>query len=114
MTPESASITETGLCRRINEDRFLNDPALALFGVADGIGGLPFGDKAAECAIRAVHASAFAHPGSGDVARLIWAAQDAVTVLSEKLSPDRGIGTTLTLGLIRDKQLHLAHLGDSR
>ncbi|AHF93058.1 serine/threonine phosphatase [Opitutaceae bacterium TAV5] len=114
MTPESASITETGLFRHTNEDRFINDSSLALFGVADGIGGLPFGDRAAECAIRAVHACAFANPGSGDAARLIWAAQDAVSALSEKLSPDQGIGTTLTLGLIRDDRLHLAHLGDSR
>jgi serine/threonine protein phosphatase PrpC len=41
----TAAQTDIGLVRNENEDRFLCEPELHLFAVADGIGGLPDGSK---------------------------------------------------------------------
>lgn len=114
MTLDSASITETGYQRPTNEDRFINEMGLAVFGVADGIGGLPFGAQAAECAAYAIREAVRQNPASSDVIRITNYAHQAVRALSQHLSPDIGIGTTLTVGLIRGDRLNLAHVGDSR
>lgn len=39
----AAALSDIGKIRRQNEDRFLCDEAAGLFGVADGVGGLPGG-----------------------------------------------------------------------
>ncbi|RRJ97931.1 serine/threonine-protein phosphatase [Opitutaceae bacterium TAV4] len=114
MTLESASITETGYQRPTNEDRFIDEAGLALFGVADGIGGLPFGAQAAECAAHAMREAVGRNPTSDDIAQITACAHQAVWNLARQLSPDTGIGTTLTAGLIRKDRLSLTHVGDSR
>ena len=43
----TAALSDIGNLRTHNEDRYLRNEALGLFGVADGIGGLPGGG--AEC-----------------------------------------------------------------
>ena len=48
----AAALTDIGRVRRQNEDRFLFDEAGGLFGVADGVGGLPGGAEAAQGARR--------------------------------------------------------------
>ena len=47
----SAAHTDIGRVRRRNEDRMIDDQELGLFGVADGVGGLPGGAEAAELAL---------------------------------------------------------------
>ncbi|HSI07262.1 MAG TPA: serine/threonine-protein phosphatase, partial [Rariglobus sp.] len=54
MKYRSAAITDIGKTRFENEDRFLCDDGLGLFGVADGIGGLPGGGEAAECTVQSL------------------------------------------------------------
>ena len=50
----SAALSDIGRVRRENEDRYICDASALLFGVADGVGGLPGGAEAAELAIREV------------------------------------------------------------
>jgi serine/threonine protein phosphatase PrpC len=110
----SAALTDIGRIRRSNEDRLLRDEALHLYGVADGVGGLPGGAEAAQCAIEVVHHKVKHAAGDPDLTRITVDANEAVAQLGFRYSPHFGIGTTLTWGLFRRGSLHLAHVGDSR
>jgi len=116
MRLRSAAFTDIGLRREENEDRFLCDVALGLYGVADGIGGLPAGAEAAACATHTLEKLVAGRPTGAtlDLVGLVHAANEAVVQLSQKLSPLYGMGCTLTLGVVRQDLLHLVHVGDSR
>lgn len=113
----TAALSDLGLVRRENEDRFLSAPDIGLFAVADGIGGLPGGAEAAECAVTAL--SAVAHEavkaGQGiDLAEAVNRSNHSVVELAQRLAPNTGLGCTLCAGLIRSGTLQLANVGDSR
>lgn len=110
----SAALTDIGKIRRTNEDRLLRDEALHLYGIADGVGGLPGGAEAAQCAIDIVHHAVKHADGNPDLERITIEANEAVAQLGYRFSPHFGIGTTLTWGLFRRGELRLAHVGDSR
>lgn len=112
----SAALSDIGRVRRENEDRALHDPAAGLYGVADGIGGLPGGAEASHLAAEEVAAGihAAADAAAIDLTALAHLANHRVRQLGAQLSPAFGIGTTLTFGLVRDATLRLAHVGDSR
>lgn len=112
----SAALSDIGRVRQENEDRFLNDPALGLFGVADGIGGLPGGGEAAQKTVDEISAGIrqVRRGAQPDLAALVDRAHLEVRALGRSLSPAMGIGSTLTFGHFRGRTLHLAHVGDSR
>jgi protein phosphatase len=114
MKYRSAAITDIGKTRYENEDRFLREDAIGLFGVADGIGGLPGGGEAAECTVQGLAKAFRANPGVTDLITLTQSVSASVQELGQELNPPYGIGTTLTYGVFRDGQLKLAHVGDSR
>lgn len=115
MIYRSAAFTDTGKVRRDNQDRYLNDASLGLFGVADGVGGLPHGADAAQCAVDTVRDSVTtAGHAEPDLRAIVHRANTAVGELGERISSHTGIATTLTIALIRDDSLRLAHVGDSR
>src|SRR5271170_1966259 len=107
--------TDVGNVRTENEDRFLFDEGARLFGVADGVGGLPGGGEAAQEAVEVVTAAVLAAEPSGDLdlKGIVTSANDSVVALGMRLSPGLGIGSTLTVGCIRGTRLKLAHVGDS-
>ena len=110
----SAALSDIGKLRRYNEDRLLRDETLHLYGVADGVGGLPGGAEAAQCAIECVHHAVHMASGEPDLGKITLDANKTVAQLGARLSPHYGIGSTLTYGLFRRGQLQLAHVGDSR
>jgi serine/threonine protein phosphatase PrpC len=112
----SAYHTDIGKVRKENEDRALFDESAMLFGVADGVGGLPGGAEAAQEAVDIVTSAILAATPSEelDLTAIVTTANDAVAALGMRLSPGLGIGSTLTLGCIRGSRLKLAHVGDSR
>lgn len=116
MRLRSAALTDIGLRRTENEDRFLCVPELGLYGVADGIGGLPAGAEAAEQAATTLRELITANPKTRplDMPAIITETNAAVVALSRTLSPLYGMGCTLTFGCVREDQLHIAHVGDSR
>ena len=112
----ASALTDIGRVRRQNEDRYLLDPTLRLFGVADGVGGLPGGAEAAQQAINDVD-GAFRGLTNGqqpDLTAIILKTNENVAELGRKLSPGMGIGTTLTFGYVVDGAMRIGHVGDSR
>jgi protein phosphatase len=112
----SAELSDIGRVRRNNEDRLLHDPGLGLYGVADGIGGLPGGAEAAQRTVDEIARAVRALPRGGppDLAAIVHQANARVYGLSLRLSPIMGMGSTLTFGVVREGEMHLAHVGDSR
>ena len=118
MTLIFEAASHIGHKRRTNEDRYfarrLPDGSL-LIAVADGMGGLPGGDKAASLAIDAMDEAD--DDGSVDQAmlgRLIMAAHKAVIEHAIKHPALDGMGTTLTAAVVREESVFWAHVGDSR
>ncbi len=112
----SAAHTDIGRVRSENEDRFLHDEGALLFGVADGVGGLPCGAEAAQASVDAV-ADLVRGTAAGEMPDLVAITRqtnDRVHGLGLRISPVMGIGSTLTFGHIWGSTLLIAHVGDSR
>jgi protein phosphatase len=112
----AAALTDIGRVRRENEDRFILDEERLVFGVADGVGGVPGGAEAAESARDSV-LCAFQSLAPGeepDLAAIVLGASRAVAERAAFVSPETGIASTLTLGCARRGSLLIAHVGDSR
>lgn len=117
MLLHSAAQTDLGLVRSENEDRLLCADDLRLYAVADGIGGLPGGGEAAELAVTSLLRSARAaseKKTAFDLASAFVAANADVVNLGQRMTPDTGLGTTLTAAHVVDDVLHLVSVGDSR
>ena len=112
----AAALTDIGRVRRKNEDRYLFSPEDMLFGIADGVGGLPNGAEAAQQAVDEVTAAVHLWPldQALDLTSIVLHTNESVAQLGLLISPAIGIGTTLTFGCIRDNILKIAHIGDSR
>lgn len=131
MNPRAHAKTDVGRKRTHNEDAFLVDPELGLFAVADGMGGHQAGEVAAARALDVVQKELgnwssildeYRRGGSAEVRDVI------VNLIEETIqracravfqdgssSPGRkGMGTTLSLVLIRDSAAFVGHVGDSR
>jgi serine/threonine protein phosphatase PrpC/CRP-like cAMP-binding protein len=126
--------TDVGKVRDHNEDNFLVDKKLALFIVADGMGGHAAGEVASAIAVRTVHeeikrekellddyisgATGASKVTPKDlIALLEHAVQRACSKIHEEARVDaakRGMGTTLSALLVVGHQGFIAHVGDSR
>lgn len=115
LTLAAAAATSVGCVRHNNEDRHLIDAARGWFAVADGVGGLPYGERASECAIRCLVQELSRDPEASilPLDRIAEACHQAVRQLGSMLSPRTGIGTTLTFLRITSDEAELAHIGDS-
>jgi serine/threonine protein phosphatase PrpC len=116
LTLRAAALTDIGRVRRENEDRFACDLDTMLFGIADGVGGLPSGAEAADLAIHELTQAIHGGPKSQEpnLNTVVQQVNTAVANLGLRLSPNLGIGTTLTFGCIRGNAMKVAHVGDSR
>jgi serine/threonine protein phosphatase PrpC len=126
--------TDVGKVRDHNEDNFLVDKKLALFVVADGMGGHAAGEVASAIAVRTLHEEIrrekdlledYAQGGTGavkvtrkDVVAVVeQAVQRACSKIHQEALVDpqkRGMGTTLSALLVVGDQGFIAHVGDSR
>ncbi|MBK6734066.1 MAG: trypsin-like peptidase domain-containing protein [bacterium] len=86
-------------------------------GVADGMGGTPGGDRAAEQALAAAMSDAMELPEEAappaTLLNAIASAQHAVKALGESESSLSGAGTTLALVMVTDGDLYWASVGDT-
>jgi len=118
MRLDVASISQLGT-RDNNEDRIFAavTEGIALFAVADGLGGHGGGDVAAGIAIAQME-NAF-HSNCGDLEACIeqsfQSAQAAILEYCQLIGNRHGIKTTLTLLVVaNDFRARWAHIGDSR
>jgi Serine/threonine protein phosphatase len=114
------SFSETGQVRKNNEDAFLILSGCGLFAVADGMGGHQAGEIASGTAISEIEKLAVELKGITNDKLEPWlkeAIAHANNVIYETavLYPEnQGMGTTLTMLVLRQTQGYVAHIGDSR
>ena len=114
------SFSEKGCVRKNNEDAFLVVSSQGLYAVADGMGGHKAGEVASMTALSEMEqlVSKLAKLDDQDLKKgLTEAFIEANRVIYEASTTDpekTGMGTTLTLLLIRDNETTIAHVGDSR
>jgi len=109
--------TEVGLVRKQNEDSLCAVPRLALFAVADGMGGHLAGEVASRMALESVIRQMESGDRADVVQNLLEGVRRANSDIYDASRDDgacRGMGTTLTAALILAGELVLAHVGDSR
>ena len=115
MNLRSSALTDIGRVRPENEDSFLCNDEHLIYAVADGIGGLPSGGQASEMAVD-VLGKMFAKYQTGlpvDYQSVIEQINDKVFLLGRVLSPQFGIGSTLTFAHLTGVKLNIGHVGDS-
>lgn len=108
----AGEFTDRGKIRELNEDSFLVDNELALFAVADGMGGHRGGEVASATAIEALRAAV----ASGDpINAAIERANGAVLDRASGDNDLAGMGTTMTALVVAGaRRLLIGHVGDSR
>ncbi len=110
---EQYSGSDTGRQRRANEDSLMvRSP---LFVVADGMGGAQAGEVASKLAVEAFQGGL---PDGGEpelaLAGLAQAANTRIHELSHTNAEQAGMGTTLTAVYVGERDVAIAHVGDSR
>ena len=111
---EEAHKTDTGRQRQANEDSYF--ARAPLFAVADGMGGAQAGEVASRIAAGAFERGPRNDDASAE-SQLEEIAQQAnrrIHKLAQEDSSRAGMGTTLTAALVRDDEVALGHVGDSR
>ena len=89
----------------------------ALYIVADGMGGHEAGEVASEIAIQTFPQAYYAAPPTDIRGSLIHAARQAnhaVFSRAQQMSGRKGMGTTLVAAAVRNTELYVVHVGDSR
>jgi len=117
----SAHATHPGLVRKNNEDCVLADDNLAIYLLADGIGGHNAGEVASALAIETVYSilrSNIAHTAvEGYYELMVHAMHSAHWEVYTKAQSDLSMmkmGTTLVVVLFRENKAYIVHAGDSR
>jgi serine/threonine protein phosphatase PrpC len=118
--------TETGLVRQSNQDAFAAINSCNFWIVADGMGGHPAGDVAAQIAVDVATQKAKAFAAKQDLSpsaaaeRLVECIVAANRAIHDKMREDaslKGMGTTvvaMTITPTPTAVAYIAHLGDSR
>jgi len=114
------SFSEKGCIRKNNEDSFLMLPEQGFYAVADGMGGHRAGEVASSTALQELGEWVPQLVGLEDQAlekgmiEAFVQANRVVYEASTTQSENAGMGTTLTVLLVRGKTAVIAHVGDSR
>lgn len=115
MKLRSFAHTDIGRVRSENEDSYLCNDTLGLYAVADGIGGLPSGAQASQLSVTALQKIVAEHAVGTKLnyERILTEINDQVFQLGRVISPQFGIGSTLTFVHVTGVKLHFGHVGDS-
>jgi len=114
------SFSEKGCIRKNNEDSFLVLPEQGLYAVADGMGGHRAGEVASSTALeelRKLVPQLVELEGKGLENGLTeaFAIANRVVYQASTTEPENaGMGTTLTVLMVRSKTVVITHVGDSR
>lgn len=115
MKLSSFAHSDIGRVRTENEDSYLCNDTLGLYAVADGIGGLPAGAQASQLAIATLQKIVGEHEVGTKLnyERILAEINERVFTLGRTISPQFGIGSTLTFAHVTGVKLHFGHVGDS-
>ncbi len=131
MAIEAYGLTDVGRKRKHNEDAYALDVNEGLFIVADGMGGHAAGEVASKITVETIGEFIAAtrqkeeatwpfkynhelHFNSNRLAIAIEKANERVMAAVAAQPWLKGMGTTVVAGLLNEKILSLAHVGDSR
>ncbi|MBI3038348.1 serine/threonine-protein phosphatase [bacterium] len=123
--------SDIGLVRSNNEDAFLVIPpwrdqaisnGVCCFAVADGMGGHKYGEIAAKLAMDCLKTwlrkssmiKGLSKLSTSLVEEIFGNANSAIWEFTQSHPETHGMGTTFTLALVKNDQLLLGHVGDSR
>src|SRR3989440_3881643 len=111
---EEAYRSDVGRQRHANEDSYFADAPV--FAVADGMGGAQAGEVASRIAAGAFEAPPVGddEPAEGQLEDIAQEANREIHKLAQEDSTRAGMGTTLTAAMLRDDEVALGHVGDSR
>ena len=110
---EEAYRTDTGRQRHANEDSYF--AGAPVFAVADGMGGAQAGEVASRIAAGAFEQGVDdGAPAESQLEGIALDANREIHELAQRDSTRAGMGTTLTAALLRDDEVALSHVGDSR
>ncbi len=113
-----AAVSDIGCERDINEDRYavIDCPAGKTWLVCDGMGGTLGGDLAAQLAIDAVRRGLGARDYASPEEAIRNSVDEAnrIIVLRRQNPAFSNMGTTIVAAIVRDRELVIAHAGDSR
>ncbi len=115
----AAALTDVGLRRRVNEDRYALAADLGLYLVADGMGGHTAGqlasELAAEATVNTLRTLFDASASLTEKLRYSVSAANREILSTAETKPElTGMGTTLVALLAGPERIALAHVGDSR
>jgi protein phosphatase len=115
MKLSSFAHSDIGRVRTENEDSYVCNDTLGLYAVADGIGGLPAGAQASQMAIATLQKIVGEHEVGTKLnyERILAEINERVFALGRTISPQFGIGSTLTFAHVSGVKLHFGHVGDS-
>jgi serine/threonine protein phosphatase PrpC len=119
---DAAGFTVTGTRHLANQDRYLIDVSRGVFVLADGMGGMRAGEKAAQMAIDLLpnHSALLALEGPSaeqmkeTIQRTFIDVSAEIETLAKFDSRFHAMGTTAILAQKVDDKLHIGSLGDSR
>jgi serine/threonine protein phosphatase PrpC len=104
--------SDLGRQRQGNEDNlFVRAP---LFAVADGMGGAQAGEVASEMAVESFTAGLPEGSPSDGLRHIIERANRAIHDRSQTEAKTAGMGTTVTAAYVGEREVTIAHVGDSR
>jgi len=113
---DCGAVSDTGLVRAHNEDRYWVDAEQGAFLVVDGVGGQAAGDRAAEIAVATIReaiAGGSALPAVR-VREAIAAANNRIHAEAQADPQLAGMACVLTLALVDAGRITIGHVGDSR
>ena len=124
---KSAAKTDIGLVRKVNEDNYIchtvKGKNINYFAVADGMGGHNAGEVASSMAVREIleYMSSKMDFEEESEKRTEDVVVNAIVCANEKIYKQSilsteciGMGTTISLAVVKNEDLYIGHVGDSR
>ncbi|MCP5469955.1 MAG: serine/threonine-protein phosphatase [Chlamydiales bacterium] len=108
---ESFGASDIGLVRKQNQDVWSAHPEEGIYLIADGMGGHRAGEVAAEMAVNRFFEVALEDL---DCAEVMAEVNRTINEAGNSNPAWKGMGTTLTALVFKDREVIVAHVGDSR
>lgn len=108
---DSAALTNIGLARTANEDRYAALPEFGLWIIADGMGGAAGGAVASELAVRTIVSAC---KSGAHLVGAVSAAHERIQDAARRDINLHSMGSTLVAVSLRDENYEMVWVGDSR